>query len=170
MCNKLKVKTCFKDHRHGILYLRDACADSVNIFYILNENPLVVYNLKSKDMEHMEHESNEQNPSTSWWQLKFNSALIPIASINMVSDENLPFVPTLASLSLFSFIAKSVKLNNIPIFLVVAIVTDGPRWLSRDTFKAGFIQHFLYFLPCQYKYRNMFLNSCIFVMRLTYKA
>lgn len=81
-----------------------------------------------------------KTPTTSWWHLKLNSASIPMPSIYLVSDDNLPFVPILVSLTLFSFIAKSVKLKGIPIFLIFAIVVDRPRWMSHDPFKVEFIQ------------------------------
>ena len=94
----------------------------------------------------MEHEPDySKTPTPSSWKLKFNLALIPVPSIYMVSDDNLPFVPILVSLSLFSFIAKSVKLNGIPIILVVAILVDRPRWMSRDPFKAGLFKSFVFF-------------------------
>lgn len=58
---------------------------------------------------------------------------------------NLSFVSILVSLSIFSFIAKSIKLHSILIFLIVAIVDDRPRWMSRDPCKTGFIQIFCIF-------------------------
>lgn len=95
----------------------------------------------------MEHgPDNSETPITSLWKLKFNSAVIHIPSVKMVSDDNLLFVPLLVSLSLFSFIAKSVKLNGNPIFIVVAIVFDIPRLMSNDPFKAGLFKSFV---PCR---------------------
>lgn len=48
-------------------------------------------------------------------------------SICMISDDNLPFVPIHVSLYLFSFIAKSVELYGIPLFLLVPGDDKGKR-------------------------------------------
>ena len=61
----------------------------------------------------------------------------------MVSDDSLPFVPNLVSLSLFSLVAKSVKVNGLSIFLVVAIVVDRPE--MDVTFMAGLFYSFVFF-------------------------
>lgn len=94
----------------------------------------------------MEHEpDNSKTLKTSLWKLRFNLALILIPSVQMVSDDNLLFVPLLVSLSLSSSIAKSVKLNGNPIFIVVAIVFDIPTWMYNDPFKAGLFKSFVFF-------------------------
>lgn len=59
----------------------------------------------------------------------------------MVSSDNHPFGPILVSLSLFSFIAKSVKLHGIPIILVVDVVVVfviHREWMSRDQLGIGY--------------------------------
>lgn len=45
----------------------------------------------------------------------------------MVSDDNHPFVLILVNLSFFSFIAKSVELNGLPLHLLVPGDDKGKR-------------------------------------------
>lgn len=63
--------------------------------------------------------------------------------------------------------------NGILIFLVVAIVVDTPRWMSRNPFKAGLFKLlnicYIYRADTKQKY-IFFLIYRIFVMRMTYKA
>lgn len=112
----------------------------------LNENLPVDYDLLSEDTvlnstQWARTWLASKTPTNSLWKLKFNSALI--LSIYMVSDDSLPFVPNLVSLSLFSLVAKSVKVNGLSIFLVVAIVVDRPE--MDVTFMAGLFYSFVFF-------------------------
>lgn len=72
-------------------------------------------------------------------------------TIFMVSDDNPPFVAILHNLSLFSFLAKSVDLNGLPVFLGVTIAVDNliPRLMSHNPFKPGLFESFVFFTACK---------------------
>lgn len=60
----------------------------------------------------------------------------------MDSDDHHSFVPILVSLSLFSFLAKSVKLNGLHLFLVVVFVVYRPEMYVTWPNDGGVIQIF----------------------------
>lgn len=79
----------------------------------------------------------------------------------MVSD--FLFVFILASLSLFLNLVESANLMVYPLFLVVDIDVDRPRWMSHDHLRREFLNIF-HFLP---HVKNIFFISRIFVVRST---
>lgn len=104
----------------------------------LNKNPRVVYKVKTRNT--VSTNLTSKTPTTSWWKLKIISALIPILFIYKVSDSDLPFVLILFSLSLFSFLAKFVKLNGI-----YPLSRRRYCWcMPRDPFKAGLYKSYFY--------------------------
>lgn len=92
---------------------------------------------------------SSRTPATSWWQFRFNSDFNRF-HLSMLSPIKIfPLFLSLSACLFLSFLAESVKLIGLPRFLVVAIIVDRPRRMSRDPFKGGVYSNRLYFFACR---------------------
>lgn len=79
-----------------------------------------------------------------------------------------PLFLSLSACLFLSFLAESVKLIGLPRFLVVAIIVDRPRRMSRDPFKGGVYSNRLYFfcVPVKNKIHFFYLSYLCYAIDL----